>query len=334
MSNNVTVTIKEASELLKLDISTIYKAIKTGRLEVEIISIGNKKIKKVKKKDLIRVFSDWNSNKSQNKIQWNSNGNQLETDWTSNGRPLDIETKPYSNDKRIDWKSIGNQKEVHSTSIGNQLDVELISNIVQKSIDNYFDTKQTQLMKPLEEQSMFLAGKLTNENQFLKQRLETVLEENKQLNEQLKALPGPAESIQQIITENTQNLNLLQKEKEELEQKLKQEIEEKSRAKTEAEEALKQLKELPAPAESIQKILLDNANNLKELATEKAKIEIQLKDQNSTIKEKERALKELQEIHQKEIEQLKLQSEEEKKLIAEAWRKEMEQNKKPWWKLW
>jgi excisionase family DNA binding protein len=50
MSDKVTVTIKEASELLKLDISTIYKAIKTGRLEVEIISIGNKKIKKVKKK--------------------------------------------------------------------------------------------------------------------------------------------------------------------------------------------------------------------------------------------------------------------------------------------
>ncbi|MEQ8192694.1 MAG: hypothetical protein ABRQ39_32310, partial [Candidatus Eremiobacterota bacterium] len=90
----------------------------------------------------------------------------------------------------------------------------------------------------------------------------------------------------------------------------------------------------PAPAESIQKILLDNANNLKELATEKAKIEIQLKDQNSTIKEKERALKELQEIHQKEIEQLKQQSEEEKKAIAEAWRKEMEENKKPWWKFW
>jgi hypothetical protein len=49
--------------------------------------------------------------------------------------------------------------------------------------------------------------------------------------------------------------------------------------------------------------LLDNANNIKELAKEKESFQSVLKEQEATIKEKERALKELDELHKAELEQ-------------------------------
>ncbi|MEQ8190938.1 MAG: hypothetical protein ABRQ39_23425 [Candidatus Eremiobacterota bacterium] len=85
---------------------------------------------------------------------------------------------------------------------------------------------------------------------------------------------------------------------------------------------------------------MENANNLRELSSEKANVEMQIKALNSTIKEKERALADLGELHSQEIARLKAEaeeqlkkSEEEKVRISEEWRKKIEELKKPWWKF-
>ncbi|MEQ8172839.1 MAG: hypothetical protein ABRQ38_28410, partial [Candidatus Eremiobacterota bacterium] len=85
---------------------------------------------------------------------------------------------------------------------------------------------------------------------------------------------------------------------------------------------------------------MENASNLKELLSEKVNIEIQIKSLNSTIKEKEQALADLNELHRQEIKRLKeegekqkKQAEEEKVKISEEWRKKVEELKKPWWKF-
>ncbi|MEQ8223740.1 MAG: hypothetical protein ABRQ37_15610 [Candidatus Eremiobacterota bacterium] len=409
-------TIEEIIKITGKSKSTIYRDIKRGRLKVKQGEKRGKPVYLITNKE-IEAYSG--------KLM----GNQWETSETP----------------------IGNQWEFNEKTVGNQNNVITRETLV-KAIEEIFSQQETRLIKPLEDQAMFLAGKLTNENQFLKQRLETVLEENRQLREQIKALPGPAESIQQVLMENAQNLTMLQKEKEELlnrveektkelenyiplstqlestsqklqekenemksleaklkqekddlelrllqekekalkeqeakalqdntelkarlkaeneeaqrkqeelqtklkqeekqkielEAKLKAEEEEKVMAKAATEEALKQLKELPAPVESIQQILLDNANNIKELAKEKDNFQAVLKKHEATIKEKERALKDIEELRRQELEQLKKQAEEEKaklkaeaeeekKQIAEAWKKEVELAKKPWWKFW
>ena len=87
-------------------------------------------------------------------------------------------------------------------------------------------------------------------------------------------------------------------------------------------------------AEGLNQVLLDNANNIKELAKEKDNFQSTLKEQEATIREKERALKDLEELHKQKLEQALKQAEEEKKQIAEVWKKELEEAKKPWWKFW
>lgn len=341
----------------------------------------------------------------------------------------------------IDWKKheknmFNTENTMKKTWKNHENEKPLTQETLMETMEKFFSSKQSELVKPMEQQALYKLGKVEQENLFLKQKLETILEENRQLQEQIKALPGPVESIQQVLQENSQNLTLLQKEKEdlltqveeykhlpekledtvrklrekeneikaielklqkekeetearllrekeeaikeqkvkllqekaeaeariksekeeieirliketkELEARLKSEEEEKSRAKVEAEEALKQLTSLPAPVESIHQILLDNANNIKELAKEKDSFQSVLKEHEATIKEKERALKDIEELRRQELEQVKKQAEEKEakikaeaeereKQIAEAWKKELEEAKKPWWKkLW
>jgi len=365
MKKDDTLTIPEVAKITGKSINTIYREIKKKKLKVITVTFQGKEVIRVKKQELERFCKD-------NDITWNIND--------------------MSDDK------IGYINDMSDNKTGYTNDM---SDIIKQTIDKTL----TQLTKPIEEQALFIAGALTKENQFLKEKLETVLEENKQLQEQIKALPGPVESIQQVLMENAQNLNLLQqekeklltqveeykplrsqledttrklqekedalkeqevkllqekaeaearikaekeeanKQKEKLEEKIKQEAEEKSMAKAEAEEALKQLKELPTPVESIHQILLDNANNIKELTEERDKFQTVLKEHEATIKEKEKILKDIEELRKHELEDLKKQTEEEKarlkseaeereKQIAEAWKKELELAKKPWWKFW
>lgn len=176
---------------------------------------------------------------------------------------------------------------------------------MRKVLEEFFE--KSQLLKP----DKRLEDKLIQENQYLKERLDTVLQENELLKKEIKLLADPAEM------ERKDNTILI------LHSELKSQQE-------------KHQKE----NESIQQVLMENANNLKELSSEKANIELQIKTLNSTIKEKERALTDLNELHSQEIERLKSegeehrkQAEEEKLKIAEAWRKKVEELKRPWWKF-
>jgi len=256
-SNNGFMTIQEASVFSGLAISTLYKAVQRGILPIEYDIVRGKKVKKIKKTDIVRTFNILDSTILHDRIS-------------------DI---------------------TPGITQYNTIEYDRISDIVKENIKKVIEDKQSQLMKPLEEQALFISGKLTQENLFLKAKVETLLQEL----EQYKALPGPAELE---TKENT--ILLLQKEKEEQIRK----------------------------AEGLNQVLLDNANNIKELAKEKDNFQSALKEQEATIREKERALKDLEEIHRAELEQALKQAEEEKKQIAEIWKKELEQAKRPWYKFW
>ena len=86
---------------------------------------------------------------------------------------------------------------------------EKLRESIRDVIEDYFETKQTQLMKPLEKQSLFIAGKLTQENQFLKEKVETLLREI----DLYKALPNPSEELSKDLQEKEETLNKLKKEK-------------------------------------------------------------------------------------------------------------------------
>ncbi|MEQ8192495.1 MAG: helix-turn-helix domain-containing protein [Candidatus Eremiobacterota bacterium] len=254
-SNNGLVTVKEAAEIYKLHISTIYNAIKANRIDIESTSNGNRIIKKLKKADIERVFRI-------------SNKTQFDIESISNNTRFDIESELNKNNVNLGSTPNKTQFDIESKSNENRLDIESISNLIQKSIDNYFETKQTQLMKPIEEQALYRLGGLEKENIFLRQKVETLIQEL----EQYKALPWQIEERDEEIKS--------------LEAKLKEEKEIlKGQMLEEKKEALKKIEE-----------------------------------------EKEEILKvyeaKLQEAEAKQIE------------ISEAWKKELEQAKRPWYKFW
>ena len=162
----------------------------------------------------------------------------------------------------------------------------------RKAIEEVLEAKQAQLMKPIEEQALYRLGRIEQENQFLKAKVETLLQEL----EQYKALPCPAE-----MEEKEQQIRDLQQEKEALEGKINT---------------------LTAPIESVNQILMENAHNLSVLQKCKSELMEKLKQKEQ---EKEEALKELEA-------RLKAEAEEAQKLIVDAWKKELEQARKPWYR--
>ncbi len=379
------ITIKDASRIYNLNINTLYKYIQQGKIKVENHTIRGRKIQRLTKSEIEEFLG----------IDIQQHTTTYNQTVTRENETLQQNTI-YNNEKQNNTTP-NKEQQINTTTYN-----ELTKDSIREVIEEFFSSKQAELVKPMEEMALYRLGGLEKENLFLKERLETVLNEYKELQDKMKALPDfqkekediearllqekeqaikeleaiqqkekedllanvekhvkelekykslPAqlEDTSQKLQEKEEEIKVLevklQKEKEELEKKFKSESEEKARAKAEAEQALKQLTSLPAPVESIQQILLDNANNIKELSREKETFQSVLKENESTIKEKERALKELEEIRRQELEQVKKQAEEEKarlleekekekQEIAEAWKKELELAKRPWWKFW
>lgn len=331
------ITIKEAATLVNVNPNTLYRYIEKKRISCDFVFSNGKNIRKLKKSEVLKVFSrDRESQRFSENPEENLRDSQEKT-------LLNTSAPFHENLKRI--------SEIPKENlIDSQENLRLtLKEVVKETIAE----ERNQLMKPIEEQALYRLGGLEKENLFLKERLETVINEYKELQDKIKALPDlqkEKENIEKQLLEEKKELESKLKqeeiEKTELEAKLKAEEAEKARAKAEAEEALKQLTSLPAPVESIQQILLDNATNLTKLAKEKENFSSVLKEHEATIQEKERALKELDELRRQEIEglkkqaeereaKLKAEAEEREKQIAEAWKKELEEAKKPWWKkLW
>lgn len=274
-------TIKEISEITGKSDTTIYRYLKKGKIPFFTVEKDGQTIYQVKKSDIESFL-----------------GHTVEED---------EKTFPH-NEETI----FHNEKTVtHNEKPFFQFNQENL----QEAIFQAISQQQNQLMKPMEEQALYVAGKLSTENQFLKDRLETLRQENELLREQVKVLPAPAD------LENKENIILLlQKEKEDL----------LSRAETIQKEKEEQIRK----TEGLNQVLLDNANNITKLAKEKDSFQSALKEQEATIREKERALKDLEELHRAELEKALKQAEKKQIEISEAWKKELELAKRPWWKFW
>jgi len=266
MSKNGTLTVPEASRYTGKCINTIRRYIKKGVLHSSTTESNGIQVITVEKLELDKVFN----------ISWNPE--------ESSGIHNEIQGNP-------------GESTMESRGIQDIITKDNLRDVIQE----FFESKQTQLMRPMEEHAFYIVGELKNEVKHLQAEKETLRQENEILKQQVKALPGPVELEQK---ENI--ILLLQKEKEEQIRK----------------------------AEGLNQVLLDNANNIKELAKERDNFQSALKEQEATIREKEKALKDLEELHRAELEKVLKQAEAKQIEISEAWKKELELAKRPWWKFW
>jgi len=172
----------------------------------------------------------------------------------------------------------------------------------KKAIEEVLEAKQSQLMKPMEEQALYRCGLLENEVKHLQAEKETLRQENELLRDQVKSLPDKTyiEKIQAESQEKEKDLiiqiEMERKEKEDLKamaETIRHELEQvKTQAGREKQEALT----------SLQSQILD-------------------------IQKKKEAL-------QIQVEKEKKEAEEREKQMADAWKKELEEARKPWWKFW
>ena len=228
MSNNGLLTIKEAVTFTGKSESILYRYIREGKLQVQTCSeqVQNKSseqiqnsseqvqckfktIRKLKKEELVKVFDIYRNNSSE-QVQ-NKSSEQIQDS-----------SEQVQNRFRTE---------------------EEVNGIIEKVLSNHY----SKLMKPIEEQALYRLGILENEVQHLQAEKETLRQENEILREQIKALPGPVESINQILIDNANNLKMIQREKTEIEVKINTIQEEKEKAllelRTDFEQKLKQSEE-------------------------------------------------------------------------------------------
>jgi len=287
MNNNGSITIFEASRLTGKCQNTIHRYIKKGVLQSNTVSYNGKQVMTVNKSDIERIFN----------LTCNT------------GYDSGIQSGIQSNTPVI--QSVITKDDIKEIMIDNLKDV-----VTTNKLQEFFETKQSELVKPMEQQALYKLGAVEKENIFLREKLEIIRQENELLQEQVKSLPN----FQQEKDTHKAQVELLEKEKADL----------LSRAETIKKEKEEQVRK----AEGLNQVLLDNANNIKELTKEKDNFQLALKEQEATIREKERALKDLEELHRAELEQAEKQAEKKQMEISEAWKKELELAKKPWWKFW
>lgn len=179
-------TIREASLLIRKSEGLLYRYIREGKLKVQSCSVkvqGKfKEVKRLKKQDIIDFFG---LSSEQVLNNYSNSSEQLQNNYNKSSehvQPLTRET-------------------------------------IKEVIEDYFQDRETRLMKPLEEQSLFLAGKLQAENQFLKDRLETVLQELEEVRASIKALPGPPVEIAARLEEQDRQIGELEKSRIELQER-------------------------------------------------------------------------------------------------------------------
>jgi len=198
--------------------------------------------------------------------------------------------------KQTNKQFTSNSQAIHNQVTSTMPEVPDIKKIVIEAIQE----QQSAIMKPLEEQAMYLAGSLTKENQFLKQQVETLLQENSHLQEQMKLLPDKSE---------LDRMKLIQKELEEKNLQLQD-----------------KLKILPDEPINVNKILMQNADNLKTMQEKLSLLPAEPEKINEILKLSSDKLTALEEKYVKQREELE-------KAIAES--EEMKQKlSRKWWHLW
>lgn len=281
-------TMKEAARIYELNINTLYKYIQQGKIKAQHHTIKGKKIKKITKSD-IEQFLGINGKTKYNNIQHDTITDKQQNTIKSN----DFQQNPI-------------------------LDNILTKDNLKEVFKEFIEEQKAELIKPLEEHALVKYGALSTENKFLKERLETVIEENTVLRASIKALPGPVEEIVSKIT-------LLEEEKETL-------LREKEAAIQQATEALHMVQT------EKEQVIHEKDTALHE---KDAAIQTNEKTIQDLQAEKERELQELKELkakleaEAKEKENLKTHLEEKEKeqaIIVDAWKKRLEESEKPWWR--
>lgn len=84
-------------------------------------------------------------------------------------------------------------------------------------LEQFFQEKETQLMKPLESQALYRLGQVEKENEFLKAKVETLLQEL----EKFKALPVDLEIKDREIQGLNEEIKALAEKNREQEERLK-----------------------------------------------------------------------------------------------------------------
>jgi len=249
--DNELLTIKDASIFSGIAVSTIYKAIQRGIISVEYDIIQGKKIKKIRKSDIKKVYNLANNTEEFRIIYDNILYNIGE-----NHRNSDIKAKIEGNIKqeilsdnisyntgeyhrKSDIKSNSDEKTKPSIISENieeyrrisdivreniEIEYEKISEIIQENIKQAIEKEQKAIVKPIEEQTLFIAGALTKENEFLKQKIDSLLDEI----EKYKAFPDNLSSLQKEniditnkLLEKEKNLKKYEEEKIQMENELK-----------------------------------------------------------------------------------------------------------------
>jgi len=174
--NGKLITIREASQLTGKSEGLIYRYIRQGKITVQTCSVHcSGKFRQVKKLKEAEVLRSFGLN----------------------FEPETEQSRTYLNQSlnKAEPLTMGSLKEV---------------------IETYFQDRETQLIKPLEELATYRVGKLENELQHIKAEKETLRRENEELREQIKSLPDrqEVESREKKILEQSENIRILQKEKE------------------------------------------------------------------------------------------------------------------------
>ena len=244
------ISIQEVADLYQKHISTIYKAIQRSSLNTIEVLENSKKVIKVLKSDIVRLY----------------------------GEPVEEVQRSSSN-----FEERSN---------------EFFRIQMKQVIEEFFQEKQTQLMKPLEEQALYRVGRLEELVKHLEAEKETIRTDYEALKEEIKVLPDlqEVERLKQEkedqakkLLEQSENIRILQKEKE---------------------------------------VIMD----LREQADTEKEVIMDLREQADTEKEKLiESHKEAEEKHLSEIEELKKQLEEEKK-DKQYIEKRLQEELRPWWK--
>lgn len=180
-------------------------------------------------------------------------------------------------------------------------------------LEEVLASRELQLIKPLEQQALFIAGKLSQENRELREKMELVLSENSELREKFKALPAPVEKITDEFHRKEQQLGLLRQENRQLGKKLQIEVE-CTRTAREAEKRLSgRLREREA-------IINELEVRIKEVFLEEARARAELEENWKSGMEELR-----QKLEEEEAAQAHLKSEWVKTVAA------LKEAQKPWW---
>ncbi|MDQ7827039.1 MAG: hypothetical protein RDV48_29855 [Candidatus Eremiobacteraeota bacterium] len=220
-------------------------------------------------------------------------------------------------------------------------------------LEEVMESRSMQLMKPVEQQALFIAGRLSQENRELHERIEAIREENVALRDKLKCLPAPAEEVTQVMKVREREVQSLREEKAALEAALSAEkgstektsqdiaelraaLDEEATKKTalisDLELRLAEEKERLRSIKAREEMLADKARQGDALVVE---LEERIKE---VFLEEGRVRAELKAQWEKSIMQLreKLREEEEAKArLRDEWHHaatQLQEMKRPWWK--